>query len=129
MTATASSLKWEPLKKCVRLPYVAAFTAEQFARLREGLIPRTMDHKWFIYYLEPYLFLHRSSGRGPIYRVTLQRVYEGANVIEAECSKDFVDSNGVNYAAYLLDFVVSKILLGQQKPFLERPNPKRRWRL
>jgi hypothetical protein len=63
-----------PFKEGVRLPYQAAFDRVEFARLRAGLIPQQMEDKWFIYYEEPHLFLHRSWTGAPVYRLTLNSV-------------------------------------------------------
>ena len=110
----------EPFKEGVPIPYQAAFDSKQFARLKEGLIPREMEDKWFIYYEEPHLFLHRSWGTGrPVYRLTLRNTRNGAKVTEAMWSKDLAGASkwGKNYEVALLDFLVSNLLLGQAKPF------------
>jgi hypothetical protein len=60
MQASQTSWKCEPFNEGVPIPYQAAFDSGQFARLKEGLVPQQMEDKWFIYYEEPYLFLHRS---------------------------------------------------------------------
>jgi hypothetical protein len=119
MPVSATSWKRESFKKGVPLPYQAAFDSEQFARLKTGLIPREMEDKWFIYYEEPHLFLHRSWTGQPVYRLTLKNVPTGAEVIEALWSKDLADASKLNfdYQVRLLDFLVSNLLLGQAKPF------------
>jgi hypothetical protein len=133
MRATATTCKHKPFNEGVSLPYQAAFDNEQLARLKMGLVPRQMEDKWFIYYEEPHLFLHRSWTGQPVYRLTLKGVPNGAEVAEALWSKDVADSSvadafwskdvadsselGHEYEARLLDFLVSNLLLGQAKPF------------
>ena len=99
MPASGSSWKRKPFKDGLPLPYQATFDSEQFARLKEGLIPREMEDKWFIYYEEPHLFLHRSWTGQPVYRLKLRAVSNGAEVIETLWSKDLADVShwGVDY--------------------------------
>lgn len=41
-----------------------------------------MEDKWFIYYEEPHLFLHRSWTGQPVYKLTLKDLLDGAEVTE-----------------------------------------------
>jgi hypothetical protein len=66
MPARSTSWNRGPFKECVPIPDHGAFDAEQFARLKEGLIPQTMEDKWFVYYEEPQLFFHRSWTGQPV---------------------------------------------------------------
>jgi hypothetical protein len=119
MQASATSWKREPFKEGIPLAYRAAFDSGQVVCLKAGLIPRHMEDKWFIYYEEPYLFLHRSWTGEPVYRVTLKTVSDGAEVTEALWSKDLAVKSKADsdYQVRLLDFLVSNLLLGQAKPF------------
>jgi hypothetical protein len=45
------------------VPFTAKYSHEEYARLQEGLIPKAMEDKWFIYFDEPHLFLHRRVRR------------------------------------------------------------------
>ena len=119
MPASARSRKHEPFKEGVPLSYRAVFDTEQFARVKTGLIPRAMEYKWFIYYEEPHLFLHRSGTGQPVYRLMLKSVPRGAEVTEALWSKDLADSSGPgpDYEVRVIDFLISNLLLGLAKPF------------
>jgi hypothetical protein len=120
MKASASSWKREPFKWGIALAYSASFNAEEFALLKDGLIPEEMEDKWFIYYEEPHLFFHRSWTGLPVYRVTLQsEAAGGATAIEALWSKEDTQPSATNqdYEAQVLDFLVSNLLLHQSKPF------------
>jgi hypothetical protein len=120
MSTTSKSWKWEPFEECVPIPYHAAFDAEQFVRLKVGLIPRTMEDKWFIYYEEPELFFHRSWTGQPVYRLRLTTLDDGgATVSEALWSKELAATSrdGPDYQVQLLDFLVANLLLGQSRPF------------
>ena len=80
-----------------------------------------MEDKWFIYYEELHLFLHRSWTGEPVYRLTLNSGPEGAQVIEALWSRDLADAStptqDAEHQVRLLDFLLSKLLLGQPKAF------------
>lgn len=108
-----------PFKDGVVLPYTAEFNELEFSRLRDGLIPRVMEDKWFVYFEEPHLFLHRSWTGQPVYRLTLEPTLHGAKVTEALWASDLaarLDAD-VQYQAKLLDFLLSDLMLGQAKPF------------
>jgi hypothetical protein len=123
MAARATSWNHEPFKEGVALPYQAIFDTEEFDRLKMGLIPRQMEDKWFIYYEEPHLFLHRSWTGQSVYRLNLRNVLTGAEVTEALWSKELADARAQDsdYQVQLLDFLLSSLLLGQPKPFPEPP--------
>jgi len=120
MPVTNTSWKREPFKECVPIPYHAVFDVEQFTRLKEGLIPRAMEDKWFIFYEEPQLFFHRSWTGQPVYRITLTTLGDGgATVSAALWSKEIAvaSKDGPEYQVRLLDFLVANLLLGQSIPF------------
>jgi hypothetical protein len=119
MPASATSWKHEPFKEGVPLSYRAVLDGEQFVRVKTGHIPRAMEDKWFIYYEEPHLFLHRSWTGQPVYRLTLQSEPNGAEVTEALWSRDIADASALDpdYEVRLLDFLISNLLLGLAKPF------------
>ena len=126
MIATATSWKCEPFKEGVPFRYHATFDADQFARLKTGLVPRQMEDKWFIYYSEPHLFLHRSWTGQPVYRLTLKCIPDGAEVSEALWSKEIASARtelqDFEYQAHLIDFLLSNLLLGESKPFPMPPD-------
>jgi hypothetical protein len=125
MHASSTPRKREPFKEGVPIPYKAAFDSEQLAKLKQGFIPRGMEDKWFIYYEEPHLFLHRSWTGRPVYRLTLRNTRNGGKVTEAVWSKDLAGTSkwSTEYEVALLDFLVSNLLLGLTKPFPLPPGP------
>jgi hypothetical protein len=121
MQANSTSSKRKPFEDGVPLRFEATFDDGQFALLREGLVPKQMEDKWFIYYEEPYLFLHRSWTGEPVYRLTFSRGPDSAELTEALWSKHLADAStptqNTDYQVRLLDFLLSNLLLGQPKPF------------
>lgn len=119
MTATAASWQHEPFGDGVPLPFAAAYSAAEFARIAEGFVPAQMEDKWFIFHEAPHLFLHRSWTGLPVYRLRLEPREEGVVVVEALWSNALAtdDAAAREYEARLLDFLVAVLLLGQRKPF------------
>ncbi|HEX4304019.1 MAG TPA: hypothetical protein VHZ78_14575 [Rhizomicrobium sp.] len=116
-TATPDSWKREPFTAGSPIPYEARFTAAEYARLRDGLVPHAMEDKWFVYFEAPYLFLHRSWTGKPVYRIKLEETADGALVAEALCAPDVVAQQKPDYSAALLHFFISNLLLGKAVPF------------
>ena len=114
MTATKDSWKRESFTDGRPIPYQGTFSRQEFEKIREGLIPKVTEDKWFIYFEEPHLFLHRSWTGQPIYRLTLTA---SACVAEALCAPQVLEKTWPAYEAELLDFIVSNLLLGKTKPF------------
>ena len=113
----------KPFTEGVAVPYQVVFSAEEFARVKAGLSPESMEDKWIIRYEEPHLLFHRSWTGEPVYRVTFGSAPAGVVVTEALWSKHLADRAGADplYQAEVLDFLVSNLLLGQSKPF---PRPR-----
>lgn len=125
MAATKDRWKRIAFTEGVPIPFEAAFTREEFDRIREGLVPEVMEDKWFMYFEEPHLFLHRSWTGSPVYRVGLAADAEGgAAVTEALCVAEALEKSERAYQAALLDFLIANLLLGKAKPF---PVPPGAW--
>lgn len=75
------------------------FSFDGFARLREGVIPREMEDKWFVFYEEPWLYLHRSWTGICVYQIRFETLPDGARVVEAISA---VDPEGRHSGPYLL---------------------------
>ena len=78
--------KLEPFTTGLQIPFTARYSPDEYARLQQGLVPRAMGDKWFIYFDEPYLFFHRSWTGQAVYKVKLARDPNGASVTEASAS-------------------------------------------
>jgi hypothetical protein len=124
MIATADSWKHQPFGSGSPIPYRAVFGADDYARICRGLIPEAMEDKWFIYFDDPYLFLHRSWTGQPVFRVAFDPDGEGARVREALRSDDIGDGDGPEYQAALLDFLIGNLMLGRDAPFPVPPGQR-----
>jgi hypothetical protein len=117
MTAKPDDWKRLPFGEMLSIPYTARFNTEQFAKLSEGLIPKAMEDKWFVYLENCCLHFHRSwTGQG-VYRISLTPSDESYCVTGAQCVNEILEKTGDGYQAELLDFLVSNLLLGETKPF------------
>jgi len=124
MVASSTSWKREPFTSGRPIPYRPVWGAAQFRLVTQGVIPKSMEDKWFIYYEEPHLFLHRSWTGAPAYRLTVVPVMSGYQVTETLAAMKLTPESDLNPAheADLLDFLISNLLLGDAKPFPLPPN-------
>jgi 8-oxo-dGTP diphosphatase len=89
MAAARSDWKTLPLPAARRvLSFDGSFTPGQFARIKEGFIPESMDDKWFVFFEEPWLYLHRSWTGFCIYQVRFERAGEDVRVAEVLANRD-----------------------------------------
>jgi hypothetical protein len=111
MAAAKDSSKRIPFTVGRPIPYHKTFSLDELAKIRAGLIPEVMEDKWFIYFEEPHLYLHRSWTGQPVYRLTLIANGDGASVTEALYVPEVLEQTGPENQASLLDFLVSNLLL------------------
>ena len=75
-------------KAKVRLEVDRTFSQEEYECLQLGRIPQDMDDKWFIYFEDGWLFLHRSWTGYCIYQVHLEPSDEGWKIVEVWVNDD-----------------------------------------
>jgi len=119
MSASSTSWKREPFTTGTPIPYTATWDTKEFAKVSRGLIPQSMDDKWFVYYEAPHLFFHRSWTGKPAFRLTVSSASNGHRVTEALAAIHLTPRSKTDppYEAKLLDFLVSNLLLGGTVPF------------
>lgn len=98
------------------------FSAEEVARLRMGLYPREMEDKWFVYWEEPWLRMHRSWTGHEIYALRFEEEEEegGARAVEVRVNGDrdaFSPEPGTDFAAEVLGLL--GVLFGGEAPEVE----------
>jgi len=106
----------------VTIPYRDSFSAEELARIRVGLVPGSMDEKWFVLFEHPFLFLYRSWTGTLIYRLEIEEGPEGGEVVNATVldNPEMYRRGSPDYEASLLSWLVRGLLLNQEVPFPER---------
>jgi hypothetical protein len=110
-------------KKFVSIDYARTFSADEYDKISYGLIPRAMEDKWFIYLQSDVLYLHRSWTGFCIYKIFFCAEENGYKVAETltNACEDQAPAFDEDYHVQLLDFLISDLLLDEDKPF---PLPK-----
>jgi hypothetical protein len=70
------------------IPFDRHYSATEFERIKEGLVPGSMDDKWFVFYEEPWLYFHRSWTGYCVYQVRFESAGEDARVAEVLVSRE-----------------------------------------
>lgn len=81
------------------------FTAEEFNKITDGIIPRDMDDRWFVYYEAPFLFLHRSWTGFCIFLVKFEPISDQMRIVEVivNCNKNQYTQSDVSKNIILLN--------------------------
>jgi len=81
-TATRDSWENHPIDTQHRIAIDLHFTEKEYTRIQRGLIPPNMEDKWFIFFEDGWLYLHRSwTGMG-IYKAQIIKKAEGYAIEE-----------------------------------------------
>ena len=122
--ATRNSWKSVALpNEYILLQYNEKFTEEEYLKISNGLIPKEMENKWFMYLEDQILYIHRSWTGHCIYQITLEKsdgIYKTKEV-KVNRNKEQYTENDNEYDIKLLHFLISNFLLGKSIPF---PKPK-----
>jgi len=117
MKATAKSWKIEPFGTVQPITFTAEYSIAEYERIQCGFVPSVMEEKWFIYFDEPFLFLHRSWTGQAAYQIELEPDENGARVVGAARSGDFLSDGDEAYDSAFLEFLIATFLLGRNAPF------------
>lgn len=85
------------------------YSATEFARIRFGVRPQTMKDNWFVFFEEPWLYLHRTWSGVCVYQVRFAESENDVAVAEVLVNRDpkhdgeTVNSRDALFLAYLLD--------------------------
>lgn len=75
-------------EKRATLEFCEFYSQTEFERITAGLIPVEMEDKWFIFFEEPWLYIHRSWTGFCIYGVRFESSPNGWTSVEAWVSRD-----------------------------------------
>jgi len=99
MSATRKDWKTTPLPAArASLLLDRVYSADEFAGLKAGLRPRNMGTKWFIFFEEPWLYLHRAWTGHCIFQVRFETAPVGVRVVEALVNRDPKEYDGADDA-------------------------------
>ena len=115
--ANRSSWKILPLPaQRAKLDIGRTFTEQEYHRLKNGLIPRAMEDKWFIFMENDVLFIHRSWTGTCIYELHFDKQRAITDVWVNRDSEQYKETDN-EYDKKLLNFLIDNLLLGQSTPF------------
>lgn len=102
-----------------RLDFQRAYTESDFQLIAAGLIAKEMEDKWFIYFEDPWLYLHRSWSGVCIYKVRIVQDGERSLAVEAVVNRD-TDQYRLeddDYDLRIVDFLIDNLLLHRNTSF------------
>ena len=122
MTERAAKSNWKTLdatQQCEPLEYEYVFDDADADRLQLGLIPREMEDKWFVYFENGWVYLHRSWTGFLIYWLRLDGCPDGVRVVESWVNRnsDQYLETDTAYDRMMLDFLLRRMLLGHEVDF------------
>jgi O-acetyl-ADP-ribose deacetylase (regulator of RNase III) len=89
--APATRTDWKSLplsEQRAPLTLERSYTPREFERLKRGEFPLEMEDKWFVFYEEPWLYLHRSWTGICIFQVRFEPAASSARIAEAWVTRD-----------------------------------------
>jgi hypothetical protein len=101
------------------IPVDRRFSSAEIQRLRSGLVPEEMEDKWFIYWQDDTLFLHRSWTGFCVYVVRFAPEGDAYRMVEAEVNRDPEQYRETNddRDARMISYLIDVLLLGRQADF------------
>ena len=126
----AKSGDWEVLllpERHIVVPLSLGYSKEEMQRIKQGFVPSEMEQKWFIYYDNGILWLHRSWTGFCIYRIHIAPAGDGFCVTFAEINRDkdqYLQADD-DYDRKLIAYLIDLILLGKDSSYPESPDSDR----
>lgn len=128
MTKRALKSDWdrcEPLpKQHKEIPCSYKFTAEEHEKLKLGLVPEQMEDKWFIYFENDKLYLHRSWTGFCVYIVefgTNEKCHQINKITVNRYKEQYSETNDI-WDCKLVIYLINVLLLKKPVPFPEYEN-------
>jgi hypothetical protein len=119
-SATRDSWKALPSpEKTEPLGFSALYTDVDAEKMMRGLVPQAMEDKWFVYFLEGWLYFHRSWTGACIYAVRLGGSPAGVRVVDSWVNRDPQQyrADDLEYDRKLVAFLIEALLLGRSAQF------------
>jgi hypothetical protein len=112
-TAKPTDWKIKPLpSKRATIRLDRTFSPREIKRISNGLVPRQMEDKWFIYWKDNTLYFHRSWTGYCIYIVRFVAQSDSFRMIEADVNRDpeqykeTSDERDTEMISYLIDVLL-----------------------
>jgi hypothetical protein len=120
--SSATSSSWKtlaPPERKEQLQFEAFFNDEEAAQMMEGLIPGSMEDKWFVYFSDGWLNFHRSWTGALIYSLRLDGSPAGVRVVDSWVNREpeQYKATDIEYDRKLLHFLIDALLLKKNAVF------------
>ncbi|WP_409306989.1 hypothetical protein [Pectobacterium sp. B1J-3] len=127
MQAQAHHWKHTPApQQTAPLHFQALFTDVEAEKMRQGIIPKQMEDKWFVYFEDGWLRFHRSWTGFFIYALKLEGSPAGVRVTDSWVNRDpeQYTSTDLEYDRIMLGYLIDVSLLKKQDvPFPTYKHP------
>ena len=114
--ATKSSWENHPIKLPVKIDVNMFFSDEQYNVLCRGLIPKSMDDRWFVYHEDDWLYFHRSWTGIAFCKALLVKEQSGVFIKELWVEQDGcphdpneIDQRDINLFVFLIAYIILEI--------------------
>lgn len=113
----AQRTDWKALEmpeRRARLSVERVFTRDEFARLCFGVVPRSMEDKWFVFFESPWLHVHRSWTGVCVYQIRIAQAASGVEIAEVIVNRESEQSGEPDEKAdaqrllFLLDSILQR---------------------
>jgi len=119
-TARATDRETFPLPtRQTTIPIGRRFSADDMSRIRDGLVPEQMEDKWFIYWQDASLYLHRSWTGFCVYVARFQEQDGEWTLVEVDVNRDpdQYSQTSDEADAEMIQFLIDSLLLGRDAEF------------
>jgi hypothetical protein len=115
--ATRGCWKVLPLPEIqVDLCFAESYTTAEFELIKRGSIPDDMEDKWFIFFEEPWVYVHRSWTGSGVFGAEFRPSLGGASVVSSWVGRSQA-SAATDYDRALLKCLIDDLLLGRPAGF------------
>ena len=123
-TRSSWSVHPPPVKRAA-LRLGAAYDQAECARIRAGLVPEDMDDKWFMFFEEPWLYVHHSWSGFCIYGVRFEASPDGSRIVESWANRNEAEwgATSEEHDARFLQFLIDALLVHKPVPFPGAASP------
>ena len=112
----ATKDSWEIIempKNKVVLPINKKYSKDEYNKIKQGFIPKVMEDRWFVYFEDNKLYMHRSWTGNCIYELNFSKEKVGYKITKgylngniADQIEDIVLKEEVNKALLLIDRIL-----------------------
>jgi hypothetical protein len=126
MTSEPKKLTRFDYKELHRMPVLTVemhleriFSDDEFEKLSFGLMPMSMDEKWYMFLEDDWLYFHRSWTGKCIYQLMFEKKGSDYLIKKALVNRDETQykETDLEHDERLIMFIIENLLLGNKTPF------------